>query len=432
MDGWFYIKLLWASLTLITLVFAGIALLKARGVYFWRQSLNKELDELRQHAGQATTPTKLAIELVENRCREVLSSFSPEFGEMIDLPQFIQSIAACYHPTSEHPELQVSIGSFLQSIEMSLGRFDHILNRPGFRRLRRISIGNIKHAHGWYVRISSSRFFSWYFRYQKAIRPILRSRVILIPDPFMWLAYLSNRLTLLLLIKYLMIDLYLFFGKLAIDAFGHTETANIEGLETEAVLENTLQELESFEDITDPAMDPEIKAVREGLIGFLSVLTATPTLKDWKNAVYEVGRIVSRKYFPESANPLEEAALGPLLERSRHWIGTLGKGEEYLLARYLYRMRLDTLYRAKNLSDLVLAKPIKIFLEKAFKTYGWFKWPFKVYRWAKRRSPWVIAMEVGWLTAKKSSIVYIYGKTFDQACKELEMVYNQSRALKKD
>jgi hypothetical protein len=432
MDGWFYLKLFWASLTLITLIFVGIALVKARGVFFWRQSLNKELNELRQRAGQATAPTKLAIQLVENRCREVLSSFSPEIGEMVNLPQFIQSIAACYHPTSEHPELQVSIGSFLQSIEMSLGRFDHILNRPGFRRLRRVSIGNIKNARHWYVRISSSRFFSWYFRYQKAIRQILRSRVILIPDPFMWLAYLSNRLTVLLLIKYLMIDLYLFFGKLAIDAFGRKETANPEGLETEAVLENTLQELNSFEDIKDPAMDPEIKAIREGLIGFLSVLTATPTLTEWKNAVYEAGRIISRKYFPESANPLEEAALGPLLERSRHWIGTLGKGEEYFLARYLYRMRLDTLYRAKNLSDLVLSKPIKIFLEKAFKTYGWFKWPFKVYRWAKRRSPWVIAMEVGWLTAKKSSIVYIYGKTFDQACKELEMVYNQSRALKKD
>jgi hypothetical protein len=432
MDGWFYLKLFWASLTLITLIFVGITLVKARGVFFWRQSLNKELNELRQRAGQATAPTKLAIQLVENRCREVLSSFSPEIGEMINLPHFIQSIAAYYHPTSEHPELQVSIGSFLQSVEMSLGRFDYILNRPGFRRLRRISIGNIKHAHHWYVRISSSRFFSLYFRYQKAIRRILRSRVILIPDPFMWLAYLSNRLTLLLLIKYLMTDLYLFFGKLAIEAFGHKETDNSEGLETEAVLENTLQELNSFEDIKDPAVDPEIKAIREGLIGFLSVLTATPTLTEWKNAVYEAGRIVSRKYFPESANPMEEAALGPLLERSRHWIGTLGKGEEYLLARYLYRTRLDTLYRAKNLSDLVLSKPIKIFLEKAFKTYGWFKWPFKVYRWAKRRSPWVIAMEVGWLTAKKSSIVYIYGKTFDQACKELEMVYNQSRALKKD
>ena len=432
MDGWYYLKLFWASLTLITLILVGITLVKTRGVLFWRQSLNKELDELRQRSGRSAGPTKLAIQLVENRCREVLSSSSPEIGEMINLPQFIQRIAACYHPASEHPELRVSIGSLVQGVEMSLGRFDHILNRPGFRRLRRINIGNIKNAHHWYARISSSRFFSWYFRYQKAIRRILRSRVILIPDPFMWLAYLSNRLTLLLLIKYLMIDLYLFFGKLAIEAFGHKDTAHPEEFETEEDLENTLQELNSFEDITEPAMDPEIKVIREGLIGFLSVLTATPGLTEWKNAVYEAGRIVSRKYFPESVNPLEEAALGPLLERSRHWIGTLGKGEEYLLARYLYRMRLDTLYRAKNFSDLVLSKPIKIFLEKAFKTYGWFKWPFTVYRWAKRRSPWGIAMEVGWLTVKKSSIVYIYGKTFDQACKELEMVYHQSRALKKE
>jgi hypothetical protein len=431
MDGWFFLKLLWASLTLITLTVVGIALVRARGIFFWRRSLTQELKELKQRAVQATAPTQCAIQIVENRCREVLSSFSPEIGEMTHLPQFIQNIAACYHPTSEHPELQVSIGTFLNSVDISLSRFDHILTRPGFRRLRRVSIGNIKNAHHWYLRISSSRFFSWYVRYQTSVRRILRSRVIFIPDPFMWLAYLSNRLTLLLLMKYLLIDVYLFFGELAIEAFDHSETANPEELKTEEDLKNTLQELNSLEDLTDPDLAPELKAIREDLIGFFSVVTATPSLTEWKNAVYEAGRIVSRKYFPESANPLEEAALGPLLERSRHWIGTLGKGEEYLLARYLYKMRLDTLYRAKNLSDLVLSEPIKIFLEKTFKTYGWFKWPFTAYRWAKRRSPWVIAMEVGWLTAKKSIVVYIYGKTFDRACKELEVVYSQSRTLRK-
>jgi hypothetical protein len=432
MDGWFYLELLWTSLTLITLTVVGITLVRARGVFFWRRSLTKELKELRQRAEQATAPTQRAIQIVENRCREVLSSFSPEIGEMKNLPQFIQNIAACYHPTSEHPELQVSIGTFLHSVDISLSRFDHILKRPGFRRLRRISIGSVKNAHRWYARISSSRFYSWYVRYQTSVRRILRSRVILIPDPFMWLAYLSNRLTLLLLIKHLMIDLYLFFGELAIEAFDQTEIADPEDLKAEEDLKNTLQEITSLEDFADPDLAPEIKAIREDLIGLMSIVTATPTLTEWKNAVYEAGRIVSRKYFPESANPLEEAALGPLLERSRHWIGTLGKGEEYLLARYLYKMRLDTLYRAKNLSDLVLSEPIKIFLEKAFKTYGWFKWPFTAYRWAKRRSPWVIAMEVGWLTAKKSIVVYIYGKTFDRACRELEIVYNQSRALRKD
>jgi hypothetical protein len=53
----------------------------------------------------------------------------------------------------------------------------------------------------------------------------------------------------------------------------------------------------------------------------------------------------------------------------------------------------------------------------------------KVYTSAKKGSPWKIAIEVGWTVSKKASLVYIYGKTFDKACKELERVYHQSREL---
>ena len=74
MEMWFYLKLFWASVTLMTLICVGITLVKARGVFFWRQSLKKELNELRQLAGQAVAPTNHALQLVENRCREVLSS----------------------------------------------------------------------------------------------------------------------------------------------------------------------------------------------------------------------------------------------------------------------------------------------------------------------------------------------------------------------
>lgn len=432
MEGWFYLKLFWAFLTLITLILVIFVLIKSRGVFLWRRALHADLLELRQRAGNAGNPTKLAIQLVENRCREVLSAFSPEIGELRNLPRFIHNIAACYHPTSEQPALMVTTGSFLQSIDKTLGRFDDILNRPGFKRLRSVNIRNIKNSHRWYRRITTSFFFSWYFRYKKAIRRILRSRLILLPDPFIWLAYLSNRLTLLLLIKYLMIDLYLFFGRLAIETFGHREAVSGDRPETKEDLEATLQELKSYEEIDEFPIDPEIKKIREGLLGFVAVVTSTPSLTEWKNAVHEASRIISKKYFPEAVNPLEEAALGPLLERSRHWIGTLGKGDQYLLTRYFYKMRLETLYRAKNLSDLVLSKPFKIFLEKAFKTYGGLKWPFTVYRWAKKRSPWIIAMEVGWLAVKKSGMAYIYGKTFDQACKELEIVYRQSCDLRND
>ncbi len=430
MDGWFYLKLFWAFLALGVLSLVIIVLVKTRGVLFWKKSINSELNELQQLAKHSETPARHAIDLIENRCQEVLSSFSPEIGELVKLPHFIQSIAACYHPSSEHPEFEVAIGSFLQSIDTSLDRFDQILNQPGFRKLRSVSLGNIKNAHSWYVQISTSPFYTWYFRYKIIIRRILRSRVFLFPDPLTWLAYLSNRLTLLLFIKFLMTDIYLFFGKLAMEAFGHTDTKKFQELKTEADLEKTLKELNSLADNGDLVLDPEIKIIRERLIGFVAFLTSMPTLTEWKNAVCEAGRIISRKYFPESAAPLEEAALGPLLERGRHWISTLGKGEEYLFLRYLYSVRLETLYRAKNISDLVLSRPFKIFLKKAFKTYGWFKWPFNAYRWAKKRSPWMIALELGWLAAKKSSLAYIYGKTFDQACKEIENVYRQSRTLR--
>jgi hypothetical protein len=149
-----------------------------------------------------------------------------------------------------------------------------------------------------------------------------------------------------------------------------------------------------------------------------------------KNAIYEAADIISRRHFPDARFPLEEAALGPLLERTCSWIGTLGEGERIGPLRHLYRMRLDTLYRAKSLSHTLLPKPAQKFVQKTLRTYGWLKWPLKTYRWAKRSSPWRFALALGWQAAKKAAVAYLYGRTFDKACQELERVYSQSRTMK--
>jgi hypothetical protein len=184
-----------------------------------------------------------------------------------------------------------------------------------------------------------------------------------------------------------------------------------------------------LEDKEEPHMDPQIKEIRNRFVGFPSMMTSNPTFIEWKNAVHEAAGYISKKYFPESDSPLEEAALGPLLENARSWIATFGKGKEFPVLRRFYKTRLDTLYRVKSLSDIILPKPLRIFADKALKTYAWLKWPMKVYRSAKKGSPWKIAIEVGWTVSKKASLVYIYGKTFDKACKELERVYYQSREV---
>jgi hypothetical protein len=430
MEGWLLFRQFWSFLALLLLLGTLIILIKARGIFSWKKSLKGELHQLQQKATAASGPEKDATDIIVNRCKEILSSFSPELSQLHFFPQFIQSIAACYHPQSDRPELQITISALLKSFDKSLGRFDQILQRRGFKRLRCVNIRHIENARQWYLRLSASQVYKWYFRHYNKIRGIAQFRLFLFYDPLMWLAYLSNRLTLLLLVKYLMVDLYLYFGKLASVTFAVGEEDDQEAIEAQEHLEKTLEELGSLENVQYRQLDPAIQEIRNHLMGFTAILTSNPTFSDWKNAVYQAAMAISTKYFPESDTPLQEAALGPLLERSRSWIVKLSKGEDYFLARHLYQMRLGTLYRAKNFSDLILPNALKIILQKTYATYGWIRWPLKIYRWAKNRSPWIVALDLGWFAAKKASIVYIAGNTFDRVCEELEIVYHQSRMLK--
>jgi len=427
MNWWYYLKIIWTGIAFILLCTTALILWRVRGILSWKQSLKAELKELAKAAEAAPSPRKEAILLVENRCTAIFRSASPELIEIKGIADFVVSVATCFHPQSERPELQVTVGRFLRTLEKSLERFDCILKRPGFKRLNAVSIRNIRAAHRRYVQISSSPAYQWFFRHQKSIRNIFRFRLVVFPDPFTWLAFLSNHLTLLVLIKYLMADLYLFFGKLALEAYDDNDPIIQEEAQDE--LENTLKELDAAEDKPEPCADPEICEIRKRLAGFTAIMKSGLSFEDWKKAVYDAAMIISKKYFPESETPIEEAVVGPLLERTRAWTGIFTKGEDFPFIRRFYKMRLDTLFRAKNFSDNLIPKSVRDFSEKVLKTYGWAKWPLKIYQMLKNVSAWRIATEAGWMAAKKSGLAYIYGKVFDKTCKELETVYRDSRVL---
>jgi len=79
----------------------------------------------------------------------------------------------------------------------------------------------------------------------------------------------------------------------------------------------------------------------------------------------------------------------------------------------------------------MLPDQLKMYAKKTWNVYRWVKWPIKVYRRVKKVSPVGMAMDVGWVVAKKSFINFICRQTFDMAYKELETIYSQSRFLKK-
>lgn len=148
---------------------------------------------------------------------------------------------------------------------------------------------------------------------------ILHLRLGVLPDPFSWLVYLSNRLTMLTLTRCLLVDVYLFVGRLAIQTYN--EEAEEGSIPSElGEMEKTVEDFDSLEPSEPDVTDIQILEIRNRLVGFPSMLISSPGLEDWKKAVGRAANLIAVKYFPEAEHPLEEAAIGPLLTRSQAWI----------------------------------------------------------------------------------------------------------------
>ncbi len=422
-----FFKTLWAILTFIILTVALVAAWRVRGIFSWQKSLKAELAALKIAAGQDRGPIKSGAQIIEDTCTNVFQSLSPEIGELRDLPIYIKSIAACFHPDSDCPELQISVNAFLMSLEKSLTQFDRILKRPGFRRLKTVNLHKIGQLHQRYRRLSEFSLFRWILAHRKMIRRISRVRLFLFLDPVVWLVYFSNQLTTLVFFKYLMVDIYLFIGKLSLEAYSEAEISIPD--EGEKELRETLEELYALGNDGGPKFDSQIQEIRNQLVGFPSILISNPTFAKWQAAVHDAALIIAKNHFPDSGYPIEEAALGPLLESVRTWAGKVSQGTQRLLTRRLFNLRLETIYKAKNLSESAIPKAMQGFIKKLYKTYGWLKGPLKVYRLVRKATPWKISLEVGWAVSKKAGLAYIHGRAFDTACEELEQVYRRSSTL---
>jgi len=432
MDWWSTLHILKGVLAFgVMLLTAAIIIVvwRLRGILNWKRSLSNELKDLDKEAEAADEHKEQALKVVRERCQRIWHATSPELKELADISVYVHSIAACYYPGLEKPGLRITIGRFLKSAHASVDRLELILRRPGFQRLRGVRIRHIRRSYEWYDRVSQYWIVRCVSRYRKLVTRIFQLRLVILPDPFSWLAYLSNRLTMLTLTRCLLVDVYLFVGRLAVQAYNEEEKEETTPSELDE-LEKALEDLDSLEPSEPGVTDAQILEIRNRLVGFPSMLIANPGLEDWKKAVGHAAKIIAGKYFPDAERPLDEAALGPLLARSQLWIKSVYKTEKIPVVKRFHRIQIQSLYRMKSFTDIWLPKQVRIFAKKTWDMYRWMKWPLTVYRRVKKFSPVGIAMDVGWMVSKKAFINFICRYTFDTACQELEMIYSQSRAKK--
>ncbi len=424
MDWWWLIKLFWGGIGLGLACLLLIAVWRAQGIIAWNRSLQKELKSLAEGAETVSLNRSNGIRVIQGRCDEILHSLSPTLGDLDQLWDYVRAIAACFFPDAQRPELQVSLGYLIQCMNDSLVRFDRILQRPELNRLKSLNIKTIRNLYQWSSGVMLHPSVKWYLEHRILIRRISRIRFLLLIDPLSWIFLLSRKVVVFLLIRTLVLDITVYVGKVALNAYDQDHDRSDE--DDVAVLEETLEDLSHVQMPLAMETDPVILEIRRELVGLSTVMLSNPTWEKWKAAVRKAADHIARKYFPDSDTPVEEAAIGPLLFRTRSWLDTLGKGETIAFVRYAYRTRLETLFQARDASDLILTPTVRRAMRTALGTYGWLKWPLFIYRRAKRFSLPRMAVDLGWFVGKKTILVLIHGRTFDQVCRELDWVYRMS------
>lgn len=392
------LRLLIVVAILSTAFFIPVFILHIKEAVKWRWTLAKELKRLKLEQQLFKAPKKNALAIIEKKCKALFNTSKTGLTDFSNLPEYVISIARCFHPEADRPELRASLGHILYCLEKSFERFDEILLRPGFSDLSSVNIKTIKQLRKLYYNKSSKNHSEK--------------------------KYLYSNLTILLYSKYLVVDLYIFIGRLAIDIYDK-KTLTI-AANTPETLEATLTELSRVKNIGENATSEELITIKNNLVGMPGILTSDPNITKWKQALKEAVVFISDKYFPDSDTPMDEAMIGPLLMRTRSWISTIGKGEGYPITGQLLKLKLETIFLTKNISDTLLPASVRKIILRTQKAYGWVKWPLNVYMWASKGAFVKIALDVGWFTGRKAILVMIFGKTFDKACKELEIVYAQS------
>ena len=432
MDGlhfWIYFKVSISIIALIACMLSTVVVWRLRGIWQWQRSLGAELRALRKKAQMSNGSKRLAILQVVRYCGDIHQSRSPDPHMILHLDSYLHSIARCYYPDSNRPELCLTLGQALTTATAMVERLDGIIKRKGLRRFAHIRIKHIHKALVWYRRIYHHYILGWFLRHQSMIFRLMYIRRFFLMEPFSLLAYFSNRLTILIVTRTLLLDVYLFIGLLAIDAYDPQNIKKGKIIDNDRLAE-TLAALYDSNKSNEWQNDPEVFEIRSQLIGIPKRIIKPPSFSEWRQSILQAANILAARHFDQSKTPLEEAALGPIILQARSFLRSITEVSHYTGFKYLFAVRLESLYNAHAFVGNLPAWHLTSLVQKAWGGYQTLRWPIKLYRWIRHSSPSGIAMGMGWEVLRKTIINFLARFTFDKTCKEIDKLYNSSKKIK--
>ncbi len=425
LDWWQSMRLVWAGLGVGLALAMGVVVWRVRGLLSWKRSQRRELAELRQRQEAVQGDHHRALGEVMAGCESIWRMASPDLGQIAELPLYWRRIAACYYPHEPQPELCLSIGQLLSATQQAAQGLDALLQRPGFDRLGRLRVRQIRRTLEWHRRFNDHPVVAWIMARRRMLRGILHTLRFALPDPVTWIAYLSQRLTVMMAIRCLLVDIYLFTGKVAVDTFDRQRNAPAASEDTK----DAAAVLEAFESSlkgNHGHMTDELATLRNELVGIPARLLNPPSMAQWRQAVEKAARLIAAEYFPSSPAPLEEAQCRVLLNRGSYWLQAMADAHRLPVVRPIYRVSLKRLMQIKAITESDLMQYTGKVASTAWNAWRWARWPVKILRWMRRGSPAGVAVDLGFTLAGKSVLNFLARYGFDRACQELDSVYRLS------
>lgn len=410
----------WAGIVLTAL--ALIAWWRLREVIRRYRSIRVELASLARRRDESSGARKAAFGAVVERCTEIYRDPFPKVENLKKLVALVREVARCYHPNVENPEYAVRCGRLLWAARRMSERTSELLRTPGFGRLYNLRLKNIKIFYFWYLKLHRSAVLRNMMRWNGASTWILRSRLIIFPDPFSWLAFLSHKLILMSLLRCIFTDLFLAVGMLAVECYGD-EDSDVDHEDAAAV-----SGLRWFQRHEEGYPDPRIRDIRRSLPGVTDSLNLGQWGLRWRRAVDRAALVFASDQFPSARNPIEEASFGALVERVSVWLLELSRVERKSAVHALLNVRLGKVLGFRELAEGDAA----VLLGKTFRSlrgiYSGIRLPVKAARWITRGSPGRVALEAGWTFAGRMIASYFFRYGFDLACREIDILYRKSRS----
>jgi hypothetical protein len=424
-DGIERFRVVWAFLGVITALTAAVIVWRVRGLFSWERSQRHELAALRRQQKAADGIVKKAYAEILCSCEAIWRSPSLDLDRVNSLPAYWRRIAACYYPDEPQPELCLSVGQLLAVAQQLADRLNALLRLPGFKRLGRLRVGQVRRTIRWYQQLTAQPVVAWLMARRRTIRTFRHTLRFVLPDPLVWIAYLSQRLTVMMAVRCVLIDLYLSTGKIAMEAYD-ARRKSIPAGQGEKASHTTLDAYGQALETESRPLPDELEKIRSALTGLPGRLWQPPGVEEWYRAVQQAAHVIAAGHFPDSPSPLDEAVCRVLLDRARYWLETMAAARRLPVVRPLYGISLKRLQQIKAVTESDLLRWTGKVAGSVWSAWRWARWPVQLLRWIRRRSPAGIALELGSTLALKAMHNYLSRYGFDRACQELDIVYRLS------